>query len=244
MAQIVRRVLVTGSSRGIGREIALELGRLGFAVTVHCLKEIVQAEETVRELISLGSQSYTLQFDVCDHNLTVRALSEDIEKHGAYYGVVCNAGVTRDAPFPSLSFEDWNVVINTNLNSFFNVLRPLVMPMIQLRCGGRIVTLSSLAGIAGNRGQVHYAAAKAGIIGATKSLAKELAKREITVNCVAPGLVESDMTKELPIDEILREIPMRRLGTPAEVAASVGFLFSERAAYLTGQVISLNGGLL
>jgi 3-oxoacyl-[acyl-carrier protein] reductase len=166
-----------------------------------------------------------------------------MEQYGAYYGVVCNAGITADNAFPALSGEEWDTVIHTNLDSFYNVLQPIVMPMVRRRQPGRIVTMSSVSGIMGNRGQVNYSAAKAGIIGASKALALELAKRDITVNCVAPGLIDTDMTHELPMDEIKRMIPARRVGKPEEVAATVAFLLSEPAAYITRQVISVNGGL-
>jgi 3-oxoacyl-[acyl-carrier protein] reductase len=157
--------------------------------------------------------------------------------------VVCNAGVIRDSVFPAMSGEDWDIVVKTNLDGFYNVLNPLIMPLVRRRAPGRIVTLSSVAGVIGNRGQVNYSAAKAGIIGATKALALELAKREITVNCVAPGLIETDMSAEVPRDEALKLIPVRRLGRAEEVAALVSFLFSADAGYITRQVISVNGGL-
>ena len=172
-----------------------------------------------------------------------RRLDADIERHGCYYGVVCNAGVARDNAFPAMSGEDWDVVIDTNLDGFFNVLNPLVMPMVQRRQPGRIVTLASVSGLIGNRGQVNYSAAKAGIIGATKALALELAKREITVNCVAPGLIETDMTGDVPMEEALKMIPARRVGQPEEVAAVVSFLVGADAGYVTRQVISVNGGM-
>ena len=170
-------------------------------------------------------------------------IPRDIEEFGAYYGVVCNAGITRDNAFPMLSGDDWDAVLRTNLDGFYNVIQPLIMPMIRRKKPGRIVAISSIAGIVGNRGQVNYSAAKAGIIGAVKALALELAKRKITVNCVAPGLIETDMTEGLPVEEISRLIPMQRLGKPEDVAAAVGFLFSTEASYITGQVISVNGGL-
>ena len=239
----MKEVLVTGSSRGIGKAIALELGKAGFNVVVHCRNRINKAQETVSEIESIGSKASLLQFDISNREETIKEITSHIEKNGALYGVVLNAGVASDAPFPGLTAEDWDKVIHTNLDGFYNVLHPLVMPMIQKREGGRIVTLSSIAGITGHRGQVNYSASKAGIIGATKSLAQELAKRSITANCVAPGPIETEMTEGLPKEELLKHIPMRRFGTADEVAAVVGFLFNERASYITGQVISVNGGL-
>ena len=185
-----------------------------------------------------------LPFDVSDRDATKAAIEQDAAASGVFYGVVSNAGIAADAPFPALSGEAWDAVVHTNLDGFYNVLHPVVMPMILEKQGGRIVTLSSLSGLAGNPGQVNYGAAKAGIIGATRALAQELAKRKITVNCVAPGLIETDMVAELPLDEAKKRIPMRRLGKPEEVAALVRLLFSEDAGYITGQVISINGGML
>lgn len=236
-------VLVTGSSRGIGRAIALELGQAGFNLVVHCVKDREGAERTVEDVRALGSSARVLQFDVKDRTGVRDILEADVEEHGAYYGVVCNAGLSRDAAFPMLSGDDWDEVIRTSLDGFFNVVHPLVMPMIRRRQPGRIVTISSVSGLTGNRGQVNYSAAKAGIIGATKALAIELAGRKITVNCVAPGLIRTDMTEDLPMEEILKMIPAKRIGEPEEVAATVGFLMSPEAAYITRQVIAVNGGL-
>ncbi|MGZ8217395.1 3-oxoacyl-ACP reductase FabG [Methylomagnum sp.] len=236
-------VLVTGSSRGIGKAIALRLAREGYAVAVHCRSRVEDARQVCREIEALGVESRVLQFDLADRAAARHALEQDMADHGAYYGVVCNAGLVRDNVFPALSGEDWDQVIHTNLDGFYNVLNPLVMPMIQRRKPGRIVTLSSVSGLVGNRGQVNYSAAKAGIIGASKALALELAKRGITVNCVAPGLIDTDMLENLPLDEIIPTIPARRLGTADEVAALVAFLMSHEAGYITRQVISVNGGM-
>lgn len=238
------QVLVTGSSRGIGRAIALSLARDGYDLIVHCRSRRDQALELVLEIQNLGRQARLLTFDVSDRAAAADALEADIAAHGAYYGVVCNAGIASDGAFPALSATAWDDVIRTNLDSFYNVLQPVVMPMVRRRSPGRIVTLSSVAGIIGNRGQVNYSASKAGIIGATKALAVELASREITVNCVAPGLIATDMVNaETPIEKILEMIPAGRIGRPEEVAAVVRFLMSPDAAYITRQVISVNGGL-
>jgi len=236
-------VLVTGSSRGIGKAIALRLARDGYDVVLHCRSQRDEADAVAREIEAMGRAARVLQFDIGDRAATAVALEADIEAHGCYYGVVCNAGVARDNAFPAMSGEDWDIVLQTNLDGFYNVLNPLVMPMVQRRKPGRIVTLASVSGLIGNRGQVNYSAAKAGIIGATKALALELAKRAITVNCVAPGLIETDMTSEVPMEEALKMIPARRVGKPEEVAAAVSFLIGEEAGYITRQVISVNGGL-
>ncbi|NGZ84061.1 3-oxoacyl-ACP reductase FabG [Duganella aceris] len=236
-------VLVTGSSRGIGKAIALRLGRDGYDVVLHCRSQRDEADAVAREIEAMGRAARVLQFDIADRAATAAALEADIEAHGCYYGVVCNAGVARDNAFPAMSGEDWDIVLQTNLDGFYNVLNPLVMPLVQRRKPGRIVTLASVSGLIGNRGQVNYSAAKAGIIGATKALALELAKRAITVNCVAPGLIETDMTSEVPMEEALKMIPARRVGKPEEVAAAVSFLIGEEAGYITRQVISVNGGL-
>ena len=234
----MRRVLVTGSSRGIGRAIALRLAKQGFAVTAHCRRSREQADALAREI-----KAPVLEFDVRDRAAVQRALEADVAQRGAYYGVVLNAGVARDNAFPALGDDDWDEVLDTSLGGFYNVLKPLVMPMVRAKQGGRIVVLGSMSGVVGNRGQVNYSAAKAGLIGAAKALAVELATREITVNCVAPGPVATDMLEDAPLEEMLKQIPMQRVGTPEEVAALVAFLMSDEAAYITRQVIGVNGGM-
>jgi 3-oxoacyl-[acyl-carrier protein] reductase len=236
-------VLVTGSSRGIGKAIALRLARDGYDVVLHCRSQRAEADAVAAQIEQMGRAARVLQFDIGERAATAAALEADIAQHGCYYGVVCNAGVARDNAFPAMSGEDWDIVLQTNLDGFYNVLNPLVMPLVQRRKPGRIVTLASVSGLIGNRGQVNYSAAKAGIIGATKALALELAKRAITVNCVAPGLIETDMISEVPMDEAIKMIPARRVGKPEEVAAAVSFLIGEEAGYITRQVISVNGGL-
>jgi 3-oxoacyl-[acyl-carrier protein] reductase len=237
-------VLVTGSSSGIGRAIASRLGRAGYDVVVHCRSSVEKAQQVCEEIRALGRESRLLAFDVADRQAAANALLADVEQHGAYYGVVCNAGIARDNAFPVMTGEEWDSVIHTNLDAFFNVLNPLTMPMVRRRKPGRIVTLASVSGLVGNRGQANYSAAKAGVIGATKTLAIELAKRGITVNCVAPGLIDTDMVSPEVLDEAMKIIPMKRMGRPEEVAALVVFLMSEDAAYITRQVISVNGGMV
>ncbi len=238
-----KTVLVTGSSRGIGKAIALYLGEKNYDVVVHCRSKLTEAEAVASQIREMGRAARVLQFDLSDRQQCAEKLNQEIEQHGAYYGVVCNAGISADNAFPALTGEEWDSVVHTNLDGFYNVLFPLVMPMIRRRKPGRIVTLSSVSGLIGNRGQVNYSAAKAGIIGATKALALELAKRKITVNCVAPGLIDTEMLDDLPLEEIKKMIPLRRVGKAKEVAAAVAFLMSEEAAYITRQVISVNGGL-
>ncbi len=240
---MTKTVLVTGSSRGIGRAIALGLAQDGFDIVVHYRDSVEQAEQVKNEIRALGRDVRLLRFDVSDRAESKAVLQADIEQYGACYGVVCNAGIARDNAFPALDEDEWDQVMHTNLDSFYNVLNPLIMPMIRRRQPGRIVTISSVSGLIGNRGQVNYSAAKAGIIGATKALALEMAKRNITVNCVAPGLIDTDMIDQLPLDEVTGMIPARRLGRPEEVASTVSFLMSDGAAYITRQVISVNGGM-
>ncbi|CAB3901909.1 3-oxoacyl-[acyl-carrier-protein] reductase FabG [Achromobacter aegrifaciens] len=237
-------ILVTGSSRGIGRAIALALADAGHDLVLHCRQRLDQAQAVQAEVQARGRQARVLQFDVADRQQCAAALQADIDAHGAYYGVVLNAGLTRDGAFPALTGDDWDQVLRTNLDSFYNVLSPLAMPMIRRRAPGRVVCMASVSGLIGNRGQVNYSASKAGLIGAAKALAVELAKRQITVNCVAPGLIDTDMIDEhVPVEEILKAVPAQRMGRPEEVAAAVVFLMSPGAAYITRQVIAVNGGL-
>lgn len=238
-----KRVLVTGASRGIGKACALSLAKSGYAVAVHYRSGHAEAAAVAAEINTHGGRAHLLQFDVRDRAQVNDVLLADIEQHGAFYGVVCNAGIAMDNAFPALSGEQWDSVIHTNLDAFYNVLNPLVMPMIRLRQGGRIITLASVSGLIGNRGQVNYSAAKAGIIGATKALAIELAKRNITVNCVAPGVIETEMTENIFKEEALKMIPMQRFGKVDDVATSVNFLMSDAAGYITRQVLSVNGGM-
>ncbi|MCW8328967.1 3-ketoacyl-ACP reductase FabG2 [Photobacterium sp. SDRW27] len=241
---MIRQVLVTGASKGIGRAVATQLAKDGFTVVVHYMSDHAGAELTLADIKNAGGSGRLIQFDISDREQCRERLEADIAEFGAYYGVVSNAGITRDTAFPAMTEEEWDGVIHTNLDSFYNVLHPCVMPMVKLRKGGRIVTLASVSGIMGNRGQTNYSAAKAGVIGATKSLALELAKRKITVNCVAPGLIDTGMVDEHVKEHALPQVPLRRMGEPQEVAGLVSYLMSDIAGYVTRQVISVNGGLV
>lgn len=236
-----RSVLVTGATGRLGRAIARRLAADGFRVTVHCRSRVEEAKALCAEL---GRGADWIAFDVADRDQATKALEAKVEADGPFYGIVCNAGITRDAAFPALTGEDWDAVLGVGLDSFFNVVQPLTIPMVKTRKGGRIVTIASVSGVVGNRGQVNYSAAKAGLIGATKALAVELASRGITVNCVAPGLIESEMVDELVMERALTAIPMGKVGQPEDVAAAVAFLFSDGAAYITRQVIGVNGGMV
>jgi len=237
-----RPVLVTGASKGIGRAVALRLGREGYPVTVHYGGDRAGAEATQREIESAGGKAMVIGFDTTDRARTAAALEDHLAAHGPFWGVVQNAGVARDRAFPAIEGEDWDIVLRTNLDGFYNVLHPLMMPMIRRRDGGRVIAMSSVSGVIGNRGQVNYSASKAGVIGAAKALAVELASRKITVNCVAPGLIETAMTEDMR-EEVLAAIPMKRVGQVDEVSGLVAFLMSDEAAYITRQVIGVNGGI-
>lgn len=240
----MKRVLVTGASKGIGKAIAIATGKAGYEVAVHYNCDLKGAEDTVNQIKETGGSAYSLSFDISEREACKTILEKDVENGGIYYGVICNAGISSDNAFPSISGEDWDRVIHTNLDGFYNVLIPLIMPMVRSRKPGRIITLSSVSGLIGNRGQVNYSASKAGIIGATKALAIEMGKRKITVNCIAPGIIESEMTEEVPWEHIKSLIPLRRMGKPEEVAGLAVFLLSDSASYISRQVISVNGGMI
>lgn len=238
-----RQVLVTGASRGIGREIALVLGAAGFDIAVHYNTRSDAAETVAAAIRDGGTGARLLQFDIADRSAALATIEADMDANGAYYGVVCNAGIAKDSAFPAMEPEAWDSVVHTNLDGFFNVLHPVIMPMVRNKQGGRIVVMSSVSGVMGNRGQVNYSASKGGLIAAAKALAVELATRRITVNCVAPGLIETEMTESVDPERVLDMIPARRFGKPEEVASLVGYLFSQNAEYITRQVISVNGGM-
>jgi 3-oxoacyl-[acyl-carrier protein] reductase len=237
-----KKVLVTGASRGIGRAIALAVSDAGYRLTANYNKGKEAAETLQQEILQKGGSVEIIQFDVSNREECREKLEKWSEENGVFWGVICNAGISADDSFPGMSGEYWDSVLRTDLDSFYNVLHPLILPICRKK-RGRIITISSVSGIIGNRGQVNYSAAKAGIIGATKALAAELASRSITVNCIAPGIIETEMIRDLPLDMVLPSIPMGRIGKPEEVAALAVFLLSESASYITRQVISVNGGM-
>lgn len=238
-----KKVLVTGSSGGIGRAIALEASKAGYEIVAHYNNGKKKAESLKAEIESLGGKCSLIQFNISDRADCTQKLEKWSEENGAFWGIVLNAGICQDNAFPALSDENWDSVIHTNLDGFYNVLKPLVMPLCRKK-RGRIITIASVSGVIGNRGQVNYSASKAGIIGATKALAVELASRKITVNCIAPGFIETEMIKDAPTEQILPTIPMGRAGKPEEVASLALFLLSEGSSYITRQVISVNGGIV
>ena len=227
----------------IGRGfIGAVLAQAGYAVVAGYNRGKTRVDELIQRVQAAGGEIRGLQLDISDREQCKEVLTKDIEENGTYYGLILNAGVCADMTFAGMSGDSWDKVVNTNLGGFYNVVQPLVMPMCRKRIG-RIITISSVSGVIGNRGQVNYSASKAGIIGATKALATELASRNITVNSIAPGVIETEMIKDAPLDIILQAVPMKRVGKPSEVAATAVFLLSEGAAYITRQVISVNGGL-
>jgi 3-oxoacyl-[acyl-carrier protein] reductase len=237
-----KQVLITGASRGIGRALALAVAEAGYTVIAHYHRAEDAAKTLEEAVLAKGGTIELLQFDVSNREACREILEAYTEAHGAFWGIICNAGICADNAFPALSPEQWDAVLHTNLDSFYNVLHPLILPLCRKK-QGRIITIASVSGIIGNRGQVNYSASKAGIIGATKALAVELASRSITVNCIAPGVIQTDMIQSAPLDIILPTIPMGRVGKPEEVAALAVFLLSDSASYITRQVISVNGGL-
>ncbi len=239
-----KKVLVTGASKGIGRAIAVRLAEEGYQVTVHYGRDFSGAEKTAELIKEAGGKCRIVQFDISNESQCRDVLEAQMEAQGGYYGVVHNAGISEDCAFPSMTSKDWHRVVHTNLDSFYHVIHPLLMPMIKLK-QGRIITMSSLSGQIGNRGQVNYSAAKAGVIGATKALALELSnkRRAITVNCIAPGLIDTGMVEEHVKERVLPQVPSQRMGQPEEVADLAAFLMSSRAAYINRQVIGINGGL-
>lgn len=242
----MKRVLVTGAGSGLGKAIAIELGKQGFEVVLHYRNSVNGAMEAKKQIEDCGSTATLVQFDITNREQTKNALTQDIEENGFYYGIIANAGLTSDAAFPMMTDEDWDGVVHTNLDGFYNVVKPCIMPMIGAHEGGRIIAISSVSGIMGNRGQVNYSASKAGLIGAVKALALEVAKRNITVNAIAPGLIETNMAEldETVKKEILKMIPLKRMGQAQEVADLAAFLMSDKASYITRQVISINGGII
>lgn len=234
------RALVTGASKGIGAAIARRLGAMGHPVIVNFNRDEAGAQAVVESITADGGEAVARQFDVGDGAATGAAIEDLLTDERPIGVLVNNAGVVRDNAFPALALDDWHAVLRTSLDGFYHVTHPLVMQMVQ-RKWGRIINMSSISATRGNRGQVNYAAAKAGIVGATRALAMELAKRKITVNAVAPGLIDTAMIEGVP-DFVTKQIPMQRVGRPEEVAALVGFLASDDAAYITGQSIGIDGG--
>lgn len=238
-----KTIFISGSSRGIGRAIALRLAQAGHSIVLHGRAPSDALNQTLEDVKALGVEARALTFDVTDREAARNTLLTDIETNGMYWGIVINAGITEDGTFAGMTPQAWDRVIRTDLDGFYNLVQPLIMPLVHTRRGGRIVAISSVSGVMGNRGQVNYSAAKAGLIGAVKALALELASRKITVNAVAPGLIETEMVDAHVVERALPAIPMRRMGKPEEVAAAVAFLMQDEAAYITRSVIEVDGGL-
>ncbi|MBW2296107.1 MAG: 3-oxoacyl-ACP reductase FabG [Deltaproteobacteria bacterium] len=235
--------LVTGASKGIGQAICVELAKAGYRVIINYMSDEKGAAETLAMIKSTGANGRIIQFDVTDYKASQEAVQDIIENDGAMDTLVNNAGITADGLFLMMPRRDWDKVIDTSLNGFYNVTKPVLEKMIRLKRGS-IVSIASVAGLLGNRGQANYAAAKAGLIAASRSVASEVARLGIRVNVVAPGLIETDMIKDAPVDNIKTLIPMARIGKPREIASAVRFLCSDDASYITGQVLSVNGGML
>lgn len=239
-----KTILITGASGGLGQAMAKQLASAGFTLVLHYHSNAEKISQLLDTLKTFNDNAHRpLQFSSRDRAACEQAITADIAAHGAYYGVICNAGIIRDAAFPAMTGEEWDAVIRTNLDGFYNVLHPTIMPMVRNKQGGRIVTIASVSGIVGNRGQTNYSASKGGIIAATKALALELAKRKITVNCVAPGIIETEMTTAIDDTLIKNLVPLQRAGTAEEVASMVRYLCSDEAGYITRQVFSVDGGM-
>jgi 3-oxoacyl-[acyl-carrier protein] reductase len=240
---VTKHVLVTGGGSGIGAAIANALVDQERHIWVNYRNSREEAENVAESIQKLGFEASTLQFDVTGRKQCAAVLNEFVECYGGFDIVINNAGITADAPFPGMEDAQWDSVINTSLDGFYNVIRPLIMPMIRKRWG-RIVSMTSVAALHGNRGQTNYGAAKAGVIGATRSLAKEVASRGICVNAVAPGFIDTKMTEDIPKEVIKQNVPMGRAGSVQEVAGVVAFLCSDAASYVTGEVINVSGGII
>ena len=241
-----KSILITGATGGLGKAIAIKLAESdqNYELVLHYHTNQQSAFALSKQIQDKNISCRLIQFSSTNREQCKAMLEADMAEHGSYYGVICNAGITRDTAFPAMSGEDWDVVLRTNLDGFYNVLNPIVMPMVRAKKGGRIITMSSVSGIMGNRGQTNYSASKGGLIAASKSLAIELAKRKITVNCVAPGIIETEMTEQMDPQIIKQIVPLRRAGKAEEVAGLVNYLLSDDAAYITRQVISINGGMI